>query len=267
MEPARVLGERGVRFDIFYANSNIAPAAEYARRLETLRAWASGEGIEVIEGAYRPDEWERAVGEPWRHAAAGGEADAGEAPDALQAFADADPASDGVELPQEAASPSAPTSGAAGERCRACYRLRFEEVAAWAQANGYAAVGTTLSVSPYQYTDVIREELEAACARHGLEPAFEDWRPYYDEATRRSREAGMYRQNYCGCAISAAEAQRERTERKAARAAAREQWRAEHADELAAEEAAREAKRAERRAYDEKRARQRAILRAMRNKS
>lgn len=150
------------------------------------------------------------------------------------------------------------------DRCRACYRLRFEESAAWAREHGFDALGTTLSVSPYQYTETIREELERACAREGLQPAFEDWRPYYDEATRRSRAAGMYRQNYCGCGASAAEAAQERAERKAARAAKRERERAAHADERAAREAELDARRAERKAYDQKRSRQRAILKAMR---
>lgn len=152
------------------------------------------------------------------------------------------------------------------DRCRACYRMRFEEAAAWAREHGYEALGTTLSVSPYQYTDAIREELERACSATGLTPAFEDWRPYYDEATRRSREAGMYRQNYCGCALSAAEAAQERAERKAARSREREQWRVEHADELAAQEAARAARQADRQAYAQKRAHQRAILKALRQK-
>ena len=38
--------------------------------------------------------------------------------------------------------------------------LEAEEAAALAAEQGFDALGTTLSVSPYQYTDVIREELE-----------------------------------------------------------------------------------------------------------
>ena len=65
-------------------------------------------------------------------------------------------------------------------------------------------------MSPYQYTRIIREELERACAREGIKACFADYRPFYDEATRRSREGGMYRQNYCGCRFSDAEAAAER---------------------------------------------------------
>ena len=150
------------------------------------------------------------------------------------------------------------------DRCRACYRLRLEEACAYAAANGFEGVATTLTVSPYQYTQVIREEVERAAAQAGVAPVFEDFRPYYDEATRESRELGMYRQNFCGCRISDLEAAAERAERKEQRAAAKAAERAAHADERAAEEAARAAHKAERAAYDKKQARKRAILKALR---
>ncbi|MDU1389581.1 MAG: epoxyqueuosine reductase QueH, partial [Eggerthella sp.] len=98
----------------------------------------------------------------------------------------------------------------------------------------------------------------------GVQPLFEDYRPFYDEATHRSREMGMYRQNYCGCRFSDDEAAAERSERKAQRAAQREAERAAHAEERAAAEAARAAKKAERAAYDARQARKRAVLKALR---
>lgn len=97
-----------------------------------------------------------------------------------------------------------------------------------------------------------------------MQPLFEDYRPFYDEATHRSREMGMYRQNYCGCRFSDVEAATERAERKAQRAAAREAEAAAHAEERAAAETARAAKKAERAAYDAKQARKRAVLKALR---
>ena len=97
-----------------------------------------------------------------------------------------------------------------------------------------------------------------------MQPLFEDYRPFYDEATHRSREMGMYRQNYCGCRFSDVEAATERAERKAQRAAAREADAAAHAEERAAAETARAAKKAERAAYDAKQARKRAVLKALR---
>lgn len=225
LEPVRLLRAAGHDLTIAYMNSNIAPADEYDRRLAALRAWAAGERVSVIEGVYDPAAWEACAGR------------VGDAAD--------DPAR------REA-------------RCRACYRLRFEEAARLAAYQGFDALGTTLSVSPYQYTDVIREELQRAAAAVGVRALFEDYRPFYDEATHRSREMGMYRQNYCGCRFSDAEAAAERAERKAQRAAAREAEHAARADELAAAAAEQAARRAERAAYDSKQARKRAVLKALR---
>lgn len=108
------------------------------------------------------------------------------------------------------------------KRCRACYRLRFAQTAAVAKREGFDGVATTLSVSPYQFTAIIEEELQRAADNEGIQAVFKDFRPQYPEATRRSRELGMYRQNFCGCHYSAVEAQQEREERRVARQAAKE---------------------------------------------
>jgi hypothetical protein len=76
-------------------------------------------------------------------------------------------------------------------------------------------------VSPYQQQQAVLEEGERAAAHAGLAYVHRDFRDRYPEATRRSRELGMYRQNWCGCVISDVEARRERAERRAARQAAR----------------------------------------------
>lgn len=141
--------------------------------------------------------------------------------------------------------------------------MRFAESARYARENGFDALGTTLSVSPYQFTDIIREELERACAHEGIACFFEDYSPHYAEATRRSKEAGLYRQDYCGCLPSKAEADAERAERKAAREARKTA----RAHERTAAEAELRARREERAAYDAKQARKRAILKELRAKS
>lgn len=103
------------------------------------------------------------------------------------------------------------------ERCHACYRLRIGLVAAEAARRGFDAVATTLTVSPYQDPIGIRTMGEEACAAEGVAFHVTDFRDRYPEATRRSRELGMYRQNFCGCAPSADEAEAERAARRAAR--------------------------------------------------
>lgn len=219
LEPVRILREQGVTPHIYYANSNIYPPQEYAKRRDTIADWADAEGIELVEGEYQPALWKESAG-------------------AVAQDADA----------------------TMEDRCRACYRQRFEQSAAYAKANGYTHLGSTLSVSPYQFTDIIREELERACEMYGLQCAFEDYSPNYPEATRRSRDMGMYRQNYCGCAYSKAEAEQEREERKRAR----EQERERKALARQSEEDAIRERKAERARYDEKRAKQRAILKSLR---
>jgi predicted adenine nucleotide alpha hydrolase (AANH) superfamily ATPase len=106
-------------------------------------------------------------------------------------------------------------------RCRACYRLRLGMVARWAAEQGFDAVATTLTVSPYQDSMVIEQEGEAAAHATGVTYVGRDFRDHYHAATDRSRELGMYRQNYCGCLMSELEARQERALRKAQRAASK----------------------------------------------
>ena len=295
LEPTRLLEAAGHDITIYYANSNIHPAEEYEHRLATLRAWAADAGFDVLEGPYDPATWEACAGrigdaaiaeveQARAQADAEGEC-AGEREGEIEGPNETpsnrcktvtetnhgDVSPDGAPLFAIATGSAAPRAAVLSvdparreARCRACYRLRLEETARVAAERGFEGIGTTLSVSPYQYTQVIREEVERAAAQAGVAPVFEDFRPYYDEATRESRELGMYRQNFCGCRISDLEAAAERTERKEQRAAAKAAERAAHADARAAEEAARAAHKAERAAYDKKQARKRAILKALR---
>jgi len=114
-----------------------------------------------------------------------------------------------------------PLARSGAERCRACYRLRLGEAARFAAENGYDALATTLTISPYQSPEAIRQEGQAAASREGVEWVDRDFRDSYGEATRRSRELGMYRQNYCGCVLSDVEAREARSARRAERAAAK----------------------------------------------
>ncbi len=95
-------------------------------------------------------------------------------------------------------------------RCRACYALRLEQSCKFAKEHGFSYISTTLAVSPWQLFDACCEILEASAKAYGLHAVVRDFRPYYPEAVRRSRALAMYRQKYCGCRFSAAEAQMER---------------------------------------------------------
>lgn len=106
-------------------------------------------------------------------------------------------------------------------RCRACYALRLSESCRVARERGFTHVSTTLAVSPYQLYDTCCELLVALACQSGLVPVVRDFRPHYPDATREARALGMYRQNYCGCRFSAAEATIERHEARDARKAAK----------------------------------------------
>lgn len=143
--------------------------------------------------------------------------------EALMAYA-ADLGVDAIELPYEPLAWAETVVGVEGDResrCRACYRLRLEATARHAAENGYDAISTTLTVSPYQLHDAIREEGEAATQAHGVVWLHRDYRELHRAALARARNAGMHLQNYCGCVYSVAEAERSRAEARARRKAAK----------------------------------------------
>lgn len=238
--PERLLASEGHDITVLYANSNIAPRAEYKRRLDELVRYAADRGFPVIEADYRPERWERTV------------APLGET--LLQENAVDDPQTVSELLDDEHRC----------ERCRLCYRMRLEEAARMATEQGFDGLATTLAVSPYQFTDVIHEELERAAGNAGIQAVFEDFRPYYDEATRISRERGMYRQNYCGCRFSIKEGEATRAFIKRQRAAEKERARAARAEQERSLEQERHEKARAKEAYAKKRARQRELLAQLR---
>ncbi|AEB07257.1 protein of unknown function DUF208 [Coriobacterium glomerans PW2] len=177
LEPLRALRAEGFDPIICWANPNIQPPQESARRLEELRRWTARARIRLIETHEDTDAWERLV---------------------------------------------APIGALdRTRRCRACYSLRLARACRVALDQGCTHVATTLAVSPYQLLDVCNEELERLSRARGLVPVVRDFRPWYPRACLRSRELGMYRQRYCGCRFSAAEAAlgraRMREQRRAAR--------------------------------------------------
>lgn len=120
----------------------------------------------------------------------------------------------------------APIGADRERRCRACYAMRLAEACRVAQDEGFTHIATTLAVSPYQLFDTCNDVLETLAAAHDLTPVIRDFRPWYPEATRRSRELGMYRQKYCGCRFSAAEAAMDRARLRDERKAEKERRKA-----------------------------------------
>jgi predicted adenine nucleotide alpha hydrolase (AANH) superfamily ATPase len=190
--PLRLFTEAAASFSALFDNPNIQPTEEYERRLATFRSFAEPLGVAITEGSYDPDGWDRAIGD----------------------LAGVYPLIEGDASWED-------NHARRAVRCQACYAYRFERLAARAEEQGFTAIATTLSISPYQFTDIMAAELLAAAKRRGLTSTFVDYRAFFSESTRRSRELGMYRQNYCGCRWSKTEAEAERAARKVAHAHAR----------------------------------------------
>lgn len=104
------------------------------------------------------------------------------------------------------------------ERCSRCYRMRLNETAEFAVEMGADAIASSLTISPYQYTNAINRELKAAAEKVGIQAIESDYRSRYHDSVVLSRKAGMYRQNFCGCMYSQVEAQEQRDAVRAQRA-------------------------------------------------
>ncbi|ABO50191.1 protein of unknown function DUF208 [Desulforamulus reducens MI-1] len=88
------------------------------------------------------------------------------------------------------------------KRCQLCYNMRLKKAAQMAKKGNFDAFSTTLLVSPFQKHDLIRELGENLAEQYGVPFYYQDFRPGYKEATIKSKELEMYRQQYCGCIYS-----------------------------------------------------------------
>ena len=99
-----------------------------------------------------------------------------------------------------------------GERCTRCYRLRLEETARKARDGGYDYFTTTLSVSPYKNADKLNTIGATLAEAYGVPYLFSDFKKHdgYLRSIRLSAEYDLYRQDYCGCVYSRAQAEKRR---------------------------------------------------------
>ena len=94
-----------------------------------------------------------------------------------------------------------------GRRCPVCFRLRLERAFRHARDHGFAAVASTLSISPYKSTAQINEQGLALAQEHGIAFLAENFKGQdgFTAARRRAAELGIRHQDYCGCVFSKAE--------------------------------------------------------------
>lgn len=101
------------------------------------------------------------------------------------------------------------TLGKGAHRCEQCYRMRLSAVAQEAGKRGFRLFTSSLLYSKYQNHDLIRGVADEMAAEQGVEFYYEDFRAGWREGIAKSRELGLYRQQYCGCIFS----ERERYEK------------------------------------------------------
>jgi epoxyqueuosine reductase len=88
------------------------------------------------------------------------------------------------------------------QRCRLCYAKRLESAARVARKGKFDAFTTTLFYSKQQKHEMIKELAEAIAEGNGVELLYRDFREGWKQGTEKSKEMGLYRQQYCGCIYS-----------------------------------------------------------------
>lgn len=97
-----------------------------------------------------------------------------------------------------------------GERCQLCYRMRLEAAAKAALEGGYDYFTTTLSISPHKNAQKLNEIGEQLSRQYGVPYLYADFKKKngYKRSCELSVKYNLYRQDYCGCVFSKAEAMR-----------------------------------------------------------
>lgn len=166
------------RITVFYYNPNITASAEYFKRVEEQKRLI--ELLNTKEGYY-PIEVVEGDYKP-------------------QVFLEM---SKGLEECPEG-----------GERCFGCYHLRLEETARRAAEHGADYFATTLTISPLKNAEKLNEIGEALAGQYGVSWLPSDFKKKngYKRSIELSAEYELYRQDYCGCAFSKAERERQKQE-------------------------------------------------------
>lgn len=103
-----------------------------------------------------------------------------------------------------------------GRRCEACFRLRLRYAAQEAARLRFDYYTTTLSISPMKNAPLLNQLGEEIGREFGVAHLPSDFKKKdgYKRSVQLSKEYDLYRQDYCGCAFSKAQRQREKEERE-----------------------------------------------------
>lgn len=103
-----------------------------------------------------------------------------------------------------------------GARCSVCFELRLRRTAQYAEEHGFDCFDTTLTVSPYKNYDVISSIGRRVSEETGVEYLSGNYKKKdgYKRSVELSNKYGLYRQHFCGCEFSGAQAERQRALRQ-----------------------------------------------------
>ncbi len=96
-----------------------------------------------------------------------------------------------------------------GIRCEKCYKLRLEQTVKIAKEKGFDYFTTTLSISPHKNAQKLNTIGKTLSEKYNIPYLFSDFKKKngYKRSCQLSEIFGIYRQDYCGCVYSKAEAQ------------------------------------------------------------
>ncbi len=91
-----------------------------------------------------------------------------------------------------------------GGRCEICIRHRLEVTAWVAKAASLAVFATTLTIGPRKNSRTINKTGSDLSRQHGISFLEADFKKKdgFLKSVQKSKELGLYRQDYCGCCFS-----------------------------------------------------------------
>jgi len=91
-----------------------------------------------------------------------------------------------------------------GRRCDVCYAMRLGRTAETARDRGFDLFTTVMSLSPWKKAATMNRIGRLFARRHGIRFLEADFKKKdgFRKSVALSKEAGLYRQDYCGCIYS-----------------------------------------------------------------
>ncbi|MBC8312920.1 MAG: epoxyqueuosine reductase QueH [Candidatus Cloacimonetes bacterium] len=88
------------------------------------------------------------------------------------------------------------------ERCEFCYYERLNSAAIYAKNGKFDYFTTTLLYSKFQNHETIKKIGENLAKQYSVKFFYQDFREFWKEGIKISKQRNMYRQQYCGCIYS-----------------------------------------------------------------